>query len=121
MTLLAAGSLLENALLAHRSLALEEIGSVVINPSIINRPDTKTIREALEKTGGRLLTIEDHRLVAGFGAMVSHALNLKAVPFKLKSLGVGDHFGRSAHCANQLYEKFGLGVEDIVKKARTLL
>ena len=121
VTLVAVGSLIENALLAQKHLALEGIGSVVINPSIINQPDIKTIEKALKKTEGRLLTIEDHRLVAGFGAILSHALSLKAIPFKLKNLGIGNHFGRSAYSANELYKKFGLGVEDIVKEAKTLL
>ncbi len=121
VALLAMGPLIEKALVAHRLLALEGIGSVVVNPSIINQPDIKTIKEVLGKTEGRLLTIEDHRLVAGFGAMLSHALSLQAVPFKLKSLGIGDHFGRSAHRADHLYEKFGLGAKDIVKKTIGLI
>ena len=118
-TLLPVGPLIENALLAQKQLALEQIGSVVINPSIINQPDTETIKESLKKTKGNLLTIEDHRLIAGFGAMVCHTLSLNNIPFKLKSLGIKNHFGRSAYCANELYEKFGLGVKSIVEETKS--
>ena len=121
VALLAVGPLVEKALMAHKHLAKQEVGSLVVNPSLINRPDVEGIKKVLEKTKGRLVTIEDHRKTAGFGAMLSHALCLHGVCFQIKSLGVEDHFGRSAYCADELYERFGLGVEAIVEQARALL
>lgn len=120
VALMAVGSLVENALMAQKRLAEEGVGSVVVNPAFINHPDLETINGVLSKTGGKLVTIEDHRVLGGFGSMLSHALSLSGVDFKMKSLGIGDHFGRSAYSSDQLYEKFGLGIGDIVNAAKEL-
>ena len=121
VTLLAAGALLENALMAHHDLAEAGIGSVVVNPSMINHPDLETLKTALEKTGGHLVTAEDHRVTGGMGAMASHALHLAGVTCKMKSLGVGDHFGRSAYTSDDLYSSHGLGISNIVDAAKAVL
>ena len=120
VALIALGPMVEKALLAQKQLAEDKIGSVVVNPSIINRPDIQSIKKVLGKTKGHLLTLEDHRLTGGFGSLLSHALNLESIPFKMKSLGIGDHFGRSAYCADELYEKYGLGVENIVQTTKAV-
>ncbi len=121
VTLMAAGSLLENALMAQKRLAENGVGSIVVNPSIINKPDLATVKECLQKTNGLLVTVEDHREVAGMGAMLSHALLTSQVPCKVKTLGIKDHFGRSAYTSDQLYEKYGLGIGDITEAAKSLL
>ncbi|MEM7647520.1 MAG: transketolase C-terminal domain-containing protein, partial [Pseudomonadota bacterium] len=115
------GSLLENALFAQKELAKAGLGSIVVNQSMINHPDTETFSAALQKTNGHVVTIEDHRVVGGAGALLCHALSQKGIPFKMKSLGIQDHFGRSAYTSDQLYEKFGLGVSAIVKASQDLL
>ncbi len=120
VTLLAAGSLLENALIAQKRLAETGTGTIVVNPSIINQPDLKTLDACLKKTGGRLVTIEDHRDVAGMGAMVCHSLLTAGVSCKVKTLGIKDHFGRSAYTSDQLYEMYGLGVGAIVEAAHSV-
>ncbi len=119
VTLLAAGSLIENALIAQKRLAEEGVGAIVVNPSMINAPDVETLKTCLQKTGGRMVTIEDHREVAGMGAMACHALMTADVDCKVKTLGIKDHFGRSAYTSDQLYEMFGLGVGAIVETAQS--
>jgi len=120
VALVAVGSLLENALIAQKKLAEKGVGSVVINPSMINHFDLPFYKNILEQTQGCLVTIEDHRVVGGFGALLCHALATAGVAFKIASLGVGDHFGRSAYSSDQLYDKFGLGVDDIQSQAMSL-
>ena len=56
VTLLAVGSLLENALMAQEDLKKEGVGSIVVHPSMINQPDMETILECLEKTNGCCVT-----------------------------------------------------------------
>jgi transketolase len=112
---------LENALLASQKLAEKGVGTIVVNPSIINQPDLDTITACLEKTGGRLLTLEDHRVVGGMGALLTHALAQKDVALRVRSMGIQDHFGRSAYTSDQLYEKYGLGVGAIVEATQSLL
>lgn len=120
VTIVAAGSLLENALMAQMHLAKKSVGSIIINPSIINKPDIKTLQTCLHKTNGRLVTVEDHRDVAGLGAMICHAVVTEGLECKAKTLGIKDHFGRSAYTSDQLYEKYGLGIHDIVEAALSL-
>ena len=121
VTLLASGSVLENALMAHLRLAKEGIGSVVVNPSMINKPDMNSLKPILSKTNGKVVTVEDHRVLGGMGAMWAHSMSLENVNFQMKSLGIEDHFGRSAYTSDQLYEKFGLGIGDIVESAKQLV
>jgi transketolase len=77
VTLLGVGSLLENTIHAQAHLAKKGVGSIVVNPSMMNYPDTKTIESFLKKTGGKLVTVEDHRVLCGFGAMLAHDLSQK--------------------------------------------
>ncbi len=118
--LMTCGSMVENALLAQKELSEKGVGSIVVNASMINDPDLETVQDCLEKTKGRIVTMEDHRVVAGMGAMLSHALSQEGLDFKMKSLGIEDHFGRSAYTSDLLYEKFGLGVSAIVEAAQSL-
>jgi transketolase len=98
---------------AAELLKAQSIGSVVINASSINHPDVDTISGALKKTGGRLVTVEDHEKIGGMGALIAAALTNAGVTFKGKILGVSDAFGQSAYNAIELYRKHGLDSESI--------
>lgn len=117
----AAGAMLGQALQAAQALASEGVEATVINPSIINRPDVKTFRTHLEKCGGRLLTVEDHQLIGGMGAMLIQALVNDGVTLKARSLGVRGEFGQSAYTALELYRKHGLDAASITKAAKALV
>ncbi len=117
----ASGALLGQAVEAAEALAKKGTECVVINPSSINAPDVKTFRAYLEKCGGRLLTVEDHQVIGGMGAILSHSLLQAGVLLKLKSLGVRGEFGQSAYSALDLYRKHGLDSTAIVKAAQELI
>ena len=121
VTLIASGSLVPEALKACDVLREKGVGAVVIHASSVNKTDTETVTAALAKTGSRLVTVEEHRLIGGMGAMLTHALALKGQTFKVKSLGVGDHFGQSAYSALDLYKRHGLDSQAIAKAASELL
>lgn len=120
VTIVANGSLLPEALKAADVLEAKGVGSIVIHGSGVNHVDLKTMKAALSKTEGRLVTVEDHRLIGGMGAILTHALVLADVPVKARSLGVGDKFGQSAYSALELYKRHGLDSEAIAKAAQTL-
>lgn len=121
VTVVAAGAMLPQALKAAETLKAEKIGMVVINPSIINRPDTETIIQSLEKTSGKMLTVEDHQDIGGLGALVSHAvLRAGFKNLSLISLGVNDTFGQSAYKADQLYARNNIDAKAIAQSARRL-
>lgn len=121
VTIVASGAVVGYALKAAKLLKEKGKSATVINNAFINRPDLGTIGAAVKKTGGRLVTVEDHQLICGMGAQLNHALTLADVPVKLKSLGVHGEFGQSAYLADELYRKHGLGQDAIVEAALGLL
>lgn len=121
VTISAAGPLLHQALKAAEGLKAKGIGSIVINPSTINHPDLEIYKSALAKTKGRLVTVEDHQKIGGMGAILSQALKLNNVEFKLKSLAVQGEYGQSAYLADELYSKHKLDFKAIEKAAEQLV
>lgn len=120
VTIVAAGSLLPEAIKAFDLLSEKGISATVIHGSSVNHPDMSTMKDALAKSGGRLVTVEDHRVVGGMGSMLVHSLVQAGQTLKLKSLGVDDHFGQSAYSALDLYKKHGLDSVSIAKAAAEL-
>jgi transketolase len=124
----AAGTLVDEALKAAHSLEQDhQIGSIVIHPACVNTGSLKEILAALDKTGGHLITVDDHQVIGGMGALLSHHLLVAATEDKVKwslkvrSLGVRGSFGQSAYKASELYEKHGLDAKAIQASALALL
>ena len=63
------------AIEAGKQLAEAGVKATVINNPFVNRVDVDTIGNAVQTAGGRLVTIEDHQVVGGMGAQLSHALS----------------------------------------------
>jgi len=120
VTIAAAGPMVGKALQAAKLLKEKNISATVINNSFINHVDIETFKTALAKTKGKLITIEDHQVVGGMGSIILHALHLNGIPFQAKTLGIQGEFGQSAYKADQLYARFDLSAEGIVKAYETL-
>ena len=121
VTLIACGPLLSKALEAGEQLAAQGVSATVINNPFINHVDLPTIGAAVRASGGRLITIEDHQIVGGMGAQISHALSAAGIPHQIKSLGIHGEFGQSAYVAEHLYQQHGLNAAKMVEAARQLL
>jgi transketolase len=118
----AAGAMIGQALKAADALKAGGVETIVVNVSSINHPDVRTLRACLEKAGGRLLTVEDHQLIGGMGAILIQSLLQEGVALsKTKSLGVHGEFGQSAYNAIELYKKHGLDADSIAKTAKNLI
>lgn len=117
VTICAGGSLLSQALKAAKELEALGIRSLVVNPSCLNKPDLALFGDCLRLSEGRLITVEDHQLVGGMGAILAQALLLRGLDLKLKSIGVQGGFGQSAYQAGQLYQKHGMDAKAIVQAA----
>ncbi|MDD4975134.1 MAG: transketolase C-terminal domain-containing protein [Bacteriovorax sp.] len=115
VTIVAAGPMVGKALEASRLLSVKNITATVINHSFVNHVDLETLKASLAATKGKLITIEDHQLIGGMGSMIVHALHTHGVDFKSKTLGILGEFGQSAYKADQLYARFDLSAEGIVK------
>jgi transketolase len=113
--------LLDKAINAGKKLAEKGVKATVINNPFINHVDVETIGAAVKAANGRVVTIEDHQIICGMGAMVSHALSRAGIAHRMKSLGIPGEFGRSAYVAEHLYQHYGLTAEKMVEAASELL
>ncbi len=118
--IVASGPMLFKAIEAAEILKKDKKSVTIINNAFVNRPDVKTIAKELKACKSRLVTVEDHQILGGMGAILSHALLQNGVNFKLKSLGINGDFGQSAYLADELYKKHKLSVNDIVNAVKKL-
>jgi transketolase len=121
VVLIGCGPLLGRTIEAGKQLAAQGISATVINNPFINRVDLDTIAPLVKAASGRVVTIEDHQLICGMGAQVSHALAQNGVAHQMKSLGIKGEFGQSAYVAEYLYEKHGLTAAKLVEAAKALV
>ncbi len=121
VVLVSCGPLVGKVIEAGQALAAQGIQATVINHPFVNRPDLETLGAAVRDCGGRLVTLEDHQIVGGLGAQLSHALSRAGVAHRVASLGVDGEFGQSAYLAEHLYEKHGLTTVKVIEAARRLL
>ena len=121
VALIGCGVLVNKAIEAGKLLAAKGIKATVINNPFVNQVDLETIGTAVKKCGGKVVTIEDHQLICGMGAQVSHALSNSGIGHTLKSLGIHGEFGQSAYMAEELYVKHGLTAPKMVEAALALL
>lgn len=108
VTLIASGTMAGTAL-----SAAEEINGEVINLSTIKPLDQETILKSVKKTG-RVITVEEHSVYGGMGSAVAEFL-AQEYPVSMKIMGIQDVFGQSARNYEQLLEKYGLTVENIIR------
>jgi transketolase len=121
VVLIGCGPLLGKAIEAGKKLAEQGIKATVINNPFINKVDVRRIGDAVVKAKGRLVTIEDHQIICGMGAQISHALSQYGIAHQIRSLGIRGEFGQSAYVAEDLYKKHGLTAEKMIEAANELL
>jgi transketolase len=119
VVIVASGPLVGRSIDAGKKLKEQGVGATVISNPFINRVDLETIGAAVKKCGGRIVTIEDHQIVGGMGAQISHALSRAGIPHRMRSLGIEGGFGQSAYVAENLYQKHGLTAEKLIEAARS--
>ena len=116
VAILATGSLSYTALAAARTLAEENIGTIVLHVPTIKPLDEESIL-AVARATGRVLTVEEHQAAGGFGSAVAEFLSERA-PVPLRRLGIQDLFGQSGS-PDELLAYYGLdasGIENAILK-----
>jgi len=121
VVLIGSGPLLEKAINAGKKLAEKGVKATVINNPFINHVDVATLGAAVKACSGRLVTIEDHQVIGGMGAQISHALSLAGIPHRIQTLGIHGEFGQSAYVAEHLYEAHGLTAAKMAEAAEKLV
>lgn len=80
-TLVATGPMVEIALNAAEELSQKGIKLSVIDHSFVNQPDVEFFAKELANTKGRLITLEDHQVIGGMGALLTHKLTQAGANF----------------------------------------
>jgi 1-deoxy-D-xylulose-5-phosphate synthase len=92
LSILAAGNRVHPALRAAELLAERGIEAGVADMRFIKPLDEACVREMLEASGGRLLTVEDNALATGFGSAVLEFLNSAGLRAEVLRLGIPDQY-----------------------------
>ena len=124
ITIIGYGPILEEALKAQAQLNLDpktkNISLEIINCSSIKPLDTVTILKSLKKTG-RLICLEDHQIAGSLGEAVAHLVLSQNIKCSFKHLAVNDQFGRSAKDYQELYNYYGIGINNLIDAIKQLI
>jgi 1-deoxy-D-xylulose-5-phosphate synthase len=120
VVLLALGSMVRPALEAAERLAARGISAAVVNARFVKPLDRALIPELARKTG-RLITIEEHALMGGFGSAVLELFEeLDLTRVQVKRLGIPDLLVEQGTQAS-MRARFGLSAEGIQAAAESLV
>ena len=115
VSIFATGHLVWRAIEAEAILAEQGISAEVINIHTIKPLDEQAILTSLAKTGCAV-SAEEHQIAGGLGESIAQTIvRNHLVPQEF--VAVNDQFGESGKPAD-LLDKYGLGVSDIVDKAK---
>ena len=118
VAIIGSGILVYNSLRAAVELAKEGIDCMVVNNHTIKPIDRKTIATAAKKCGA-VVTVEEHQINGGAGSAVIEVL-AEECPVPVVRVGMNDSFGESGQ-PFELIEKYGMGVDSIIKAVRKVL
>jgi transketolase len=116
VALFTTGSLAYNALCAAKELEAAGIPSLVVHFPTVKPLDTRAALAAAKKAG-KVVTIEEHQVMGGFGSAVAEVLS-EHYPVPVKRLGIQDSFGQSGE-PQELLEFYGLSAAKIAEAVRS--
>lgn len=111
VTIVSAGPILHEALLASQELYKYGIKAEVINSASIKPLDKTTIIRSVKKTK-HLVTVEDHQVAGGLGSAIVEML-AENYPVPTKLIGVRDTFGESGN-TYKLWDKYKISHPHII-------
>lgn len=118
-------SIIATGTMAHKSidtaniLKKEKISAEVINVHTIKPIDKNSIIDTAKKTG-KILTVEEHSIIGGLGSSISDILS-ENYPVRMKKMGINDKFGESSREYNELLEKHGLTINNMIDETKKLM
>ena len=113
LTVIAAGETVYHALQASRSLEKKGIHARVLDLSSIKPFDAEAVSKAAAETG-RIITVEEHSIYGGLGALVTECLSEHPVPVKI--LGIPDE--NVIHATSpEIFAYYGIDAAGIEKAA----
>lgn len=115
LAIMATGTMTYQALVAAKELARHNIQAEVVHVPTIKPLDEHTILASAKKCG-RVVTVEEAQVAAGFGSAIAELLS-EHLPMPVLRIGMQDRFGESGK-PDELLEYFGLTGPAIAKKAK---
>lgn len=115
VTIVATGSMVQNAVEAAEMLAADGISAAVLDIFTIKPIDKELLAEYAAKTGC-MVTAEEHSICGGLGSAVCESL-CGGKPVPVKMVGMPDTYGRSGKVPD-LFAYFHMTAEDIAKAAK---
>merc|ERR1719376_1771402 len=108
VTVVAGGVTLDEAMKAAATLEGEGVGITVVDIFSLRPVDKQTILTCVNKTNGKLITVEDHYPEGGIGSAVERGLGdqtgvthkimaVRGLPFSAPPANLLDHFGIDAN------------------------
>ncbi len=117
VAIISTGMMTPKALDAAKELDKEGIKTRVIHMPTIKPIDEEVIVRA-SKDIGKIITVENHSMIAGLGGAVSEVLTDQA-PCYLKRLGFPDIFGESGD-NEKIFSKYGVNTENIIEAVKQM-
>ncbi|WP_370089677.1 transketolase family protein [Ekhidna sp.] len=115
VSIFATGHMVWKAIEAEAVLAEQGISAEIINIHTIKPLDEEAILKSIAKTGCAV-SAEEHQIAGGLGESIAQTIvRNHLVPQEF--VAVNDQFGESGK-PEELLDKYGLGVNDIVEKAK---
>lgn len=119
VTLAANGITLSAALEAAELLGEKGIKAEVLAMPFVKPFDVQTLKNSVLKTG-RLVSIEEHNIVGGFGSACLEALSGEAAAYSYRAVGVEDKFTETGPY-DELLAAYGISGVNIAGKAEELV
>ncbi len=118
LTIAANGITASKALEAAQVLSEQGIEATVLSVPFVKPLDGQGILHSALQSG-RLLTVEEHVLMGGFGSAVSEVVARSGNALQMDSIGLDDCFGETGPYEALLAE-YGISAKNIADKARAL-
>jgi transketolase len=118
LTIAACGVPVVMAIQAAEQLAKDGISVDLLAIATVKPIDAEALAASASKTK-KVLAVEEHNVVGGFGGAVAEAL-ARYAPAKMDFIGVQDRFTESGPY-DALMKKYGISVEAIMAKAKALV
>ena len=111
------GQMVSLALAAADLLAKDAISLRVVNVSSMKPANKAALAELAQGMKG-VVTAEEHSLIGGLASLIQEVLYGQSLP--LKSIGIDDRFGQSAHSYEDLLQAYGLTPAHIAAAVKSI-
>ena len=120
IALLSSGGILTQAMDAAERLARKGIGAKVVSFPCLKPLDTETVRQLLNEFR-RIVTLEEHTVIGGFGSAVCEIAAEAGTGCRVKRIGLEDCFTTVVGDRQYLREVYGMDGASVAEKAEAFL